>query len=158
MALPPSPYGSPPIYLPFSAVTAPLQQTPSQFTSSQSYAWMWIPFAPVTDAGWNEALHAVLPVVNDPYHELLNYPLPANQPNVIIPFAVPKQSPVLLLSGPMIVNTVDAAPLTGLSFTVTNISTSLLGIVLNANLPAGTGSAGPSVSNYTFQGLVTVVG
>ena len=116
---------------------------------------MWIPFAPVTDAGWNEALHAVLPVVNDPYHELLNYPLPANQPNVIIPFQVAKQSPVLLLSGPMIVNAIDTNPLTGLAFTVTNISTSLLGIVLNANLPVG---ANPPASNYSFQGLVTVVG
>ena len=138
-----------PVYLPFSAVATPLAQTAAPFTSSSTYSWSWYPFAPVVDAGWNEALWAVIPVVNDAYHELLNFPLPVGQANVVIPFQFEKVSPVLLLSGPMIVNTVDNNPLSNLSFTITNISTSLLAVSLSANVDS---------ANYLFQGLVTVVG
>ena len=159
-ALPPSPYGSPPIYMPFSAVAGPLQQNASQFVTSAGFCWAWYPFAPIVDAGWNEALHAVLPVTNNAYHELINYAMPTNTQDMIIPFSVEKVSPVLLLSGPMIVNTVDANPLSGLSFTVTNISTSLLAIQLDALLPPPDPPADQSsaVSNYRFMALVTVVG
>ena len=138
-----------PIYLPFSAVQPPLTQNPSQFVTSSGYAWAYQPFAPVVDAGWNEALHAVMPVVPSAYSEIINYMMPANVQDMIIPFQVEKVSPVLLLSGPMIVNVIDATPLTGLGFTVTNISTSLLAIQLNALLDTG---------NYMFRALVTVVG
>jgi hypothetical protein len=74
--------------------------------------------------------------------------MPAGVQDMIIPFQVEKVSPALLLSGPMIVNVVDAEPLTGLSFTVTNLSTSLLAIQLNALLDS---------ANYVFNALVTVV-
>lgn len=148
MALPRNPYGSPPIYLPFSAVNAPLQQIPSGFEATYGCAGYRKPFAPVVDAGWNEALHGVIPVSADPYHELLDYPLPQGIQDVIIPFQVAKVSPVLIISGPMIVNMVDPSPLTGLSFTVTNISTALLAVQLNALLDS---------RNYRFTGLVTVV-
>jgi hypothetical protein len=137
-----------PIYLPFSSVVQPLTQAPSQFSGGQSVTWGWQPFAPVVDAGWNEALWAVIPVTNDAYHELVNFALPSGANSAVIPFAVEKVSPALLLSGPMIVNTVDANPLSNLTFTVTNISTSLLAISLSSNLDSG---------NYKFQGLVTVV-
>lgn len=152
----PPPY--PPIYLPFSAVAGPLQQNASQFVTSVGSEWAWYPFAPIVDAGWNEALHAVMPVVNNAYHELLDYQMPAGEQDMVIPFCVEKVSPFLLLSGPMIVNVVDVNPLTGLSFTVTNISTSLLTIQLNALLPAAAAPAGPLLSNYHFRALVTVVG
>jgi hypothetical protein len=135
--------------LPFSAVAQPLQQQPSGFISTAGFCWGWQPFAPVVDAGWNQALHAVLPVTADPYHELINYAMPVGVADMVIPLAVEKVSPVLLLSGPMISNFVDASPLTGLSFTVINMSTSLLVIQLNALLDS---------SNYRFQALVTVVG
>jgi hypothetical protein len=75
--------------------------------------------------------------------------MPAGVQDMIIPFAVEKVSPAILLSGPMIINTVDASPLTGLSFTVLNISTSLLVIQLNALLDS---------PNYIFQALARVVG
>lgn len=136
-------------YLPFSAVVPPLEQTATNLIAAENWFWALTPFAPVTDAGWNDVLQAVLPVTADPYHELLNVKLPINQPAVSIPFKVEKVSPVLLLTGPMIVNIVDSSPLTGLSFTVTNLSTSLINILLNMNLPT---------ANYTFQALVTVVG
>jgi hypothetical protein len=114
------------------------------------------------DAGWNQALHAVLPVTSNPYHELISYQMPSGIQDMVIPFAVEKVSPVLLLSGPMIVNVVDEEPLTGLGFTVLNISTSLLVIQLNALLPpldAETNPPGASaLSNYVFKALVTVVG
>lgn len=155
--LPPSPYGSPPIYLPFSAVDPPMRQVPSLFVTSAGYSWGWYPFAPVVDAGWNEALHAVLPIQPTPYNELIDFVLPPLTQDIIIPFCVEKVSPVLLLSGPMILNTVDADPLTGLSFTVMNLSTSLMAIQLNAFLPEKV----PPVSgqsNYRFRALVTVVG
>lgn len=148
MALPRNPYGSPPIYLPFSAVEAPLLQNPSGFEQTYGCTGYRKPFSPVVDAGWNEALHGVIPVSADPYHELLNYPLPEGIQDVIIPFVVPKVSPVIVLSGPMIVNMVDLRPLTGLSFTVTHISTALLALQMNALLDS---------RNYRFTGLVTVV-
>lgn len=152
----PPPY--PPIYLPFSAVAGPLQQSPSAFVSSVGSEWAWYPFAPVVDAGWNEALHAVMPVCNNAYHEIINYFLPANVQDMVIPFAVEKVSPFLLLSGPMIGNSIDPNPLTGLSFTVTNLSTSLMEIQLNAKLPAAAPPRGPLFSNYGFRALITVVG
>lgn len=149
MALPPNPYGSPPIYLPFSSVERPLLQTPSLFTTSCGFRLFWQPFAPVTDEGWNEALHAVLPVVPDPWHELIDYKLPAGELNIIIPFLVEKVSPVILITGPMIVNTVDTDPLAGVTFVIVNISTSLLAIKLNMVLDTG---------NYHLMTLATVVG
>jgi hypothetical protein len=109
----------------------------------------------VVDAGWNDALHAVLPVEATPYHELIDYAMPSMMQDMVIPFRVEKVSPVLLLSGPMILNVVDPTPLTGLSFTVTNLSTSLMGIQLNALLPVVPAS---STSNYRFRGLISVVG
>jgi hypothetical protein len=81
--------------------------------------------------------------------ELIDYAMPMGVQDMVIPFAVEKVSPVLLLSGPMIVNFVDGNPLTGLSFTVLNISTSLLVIQLNALLDS---------PNYRFKSLITVVG
>lgn len=138
-----------PVYLPFSGVAAPLSQNPSQFTSTTGYSWGPYPFAPVVDAGWNEALWAVIPVTNDAYHELVNYAIPNGANAAVVPFQFTKVSPVLLLSGPMIVNSVDTNPLSNLTFTVTNISTSLLAISLSANVDS---------ANYLFQGLVTVVG
>jgi hypothetical protein len=147
--LPPSPYGSPPIYLPFSAVEAPLQQSPSAFVTSTGYAWSWYPFAPITDAGWNQWLRPVILPQPSPYAELIDYAMPQGVQDMIIPFAVEKISPVILLSGPMIVNVVDASPLTGLSFTVTNLSTALMAIQLDALLDS---------ANYRFKGFVQVVG
>jgi hypothetical protein len=161
-SLPPSPYGSPPVYLPFSAVQAPLEQNPSLFSSSAGFCWSWFPFAPVVDAGWNQALHAVVPVVPSPYSEIINFQMPPNVQDMIIPFGVEKVSPVILLSGPMIINVVDASPLTGLGFTVLNVSTSLLVIQLNALLPVpelpSHGPEGNPLSNYWFRALATVVG
>lgn len=115
-------------------------------------------------------LHAVLPIMASPYFELIDYEMPAGVQDMIIPFSVEKVSPVIMLSGPMIINVVDMNPLTGLSFTVTNISTSLLAIQLNALLPAKDEVTGPlpgggsvedgssDVSNYRFRALATVVG
>jgi hypothetical protein len=155
------------VYLPFSAVAAPLQQNPSLFSSSTGFCWSWYPFAPVVDAGWNQALHAVVPITASPYSELINFQMPPNEQDMIIPFSVEKVSPVILLSGPMILNTVDENPLTGLSFTVLNVSTSLLVIQLNALLPEQDAGPPPEppppqpfppVSNYWFRALATVVG
>jgi hypothetical protein len=109
----------------------------------------WMPFAPVTEAGWCQVLKPVLPIPATMYGELINYTMPEGVQDMIIPFAVEKVSPVLLLSGPMITNFVDASPLTGLSFTVVNMSTSLLVIQLNALLDS---------PNYRFMALVQVVG
>jgi hypothetical protein len=138
-----------PIYLPFSAVEAPLQQNASYFVSSTGYWWDWYPFAPNVEPGWNDTLRPVPSFEASPYGELIDYGMPQGVADMIIPFSVEKISPVLLLSGPMIVNVVDDNPLTGLSFTVTNISTSLLVIKLNALLDTG---------NYRFKGFVRVVG
>lgn len=164
-ALPPSPYGSPPIYLPFSAVEGPLTQNPMQFVyvTSKGYQWCWYPFAPVVDAGWNQVLQAVTPLQPTPYYELINYQMPSGIQDMIIPFLVEKVSPVILLSGPMIINVVDETPLTGLGFTVTNISTSLLAIQLNALLPAAAQLTEEelttsNLSNYWFRALATVQG
>lgn len=159
--LPPSPYGSPPIYLPFSAVDIPLQQNPSQFISSAGHWWLWYPFAPVCEPGWNAALQAVPPIQASPYRELIDYQMPVGEQDMIIPFEVEKVSPVILLSGPMIANFLDANPLTGLAFTVLNMSTSLLVIQLNALLPAGdpaTTTPESPLSNYRFKAMATVVG
>lgn len=114
-----------------------------------------MPFAPVTEAGWLN-LVACCPVVPDMFQELINYVMPSGVQDMIIPFAVAKISPVILLSGPMILNSVDAAPLSGLSFTVMNLSTSLMAIQLNAILPEGA-VVGSGLSNYVFRGLVMVV-
>lgn len=157
--LPASPYGSPPIYLPFSAVDAPLQQNPSAFATSTGLAWAWYPFAPITEAGWNQWLEPVIAPQPSPYCELINYRMPSHTQDIIIPFLVEKVSPVILLSGPMIVNVVDASPLTGLSFTVFNISTALIAIQLNALLPdPDTGPVAGGLSNYYFRAFAQVAG
>jgi len=79
--------------------------------------------------------------------EYLDYALPAGIQDVIIPFAVEKISPALLLMGAMIINLVDASPLSGVAFIVEHMSTSLIAIQLNCLLDSG---------NYRFQALVTV--
>ena len=148
-ALPTNPYGSPPIYLPFSEVASPLTQSPSLFSVNAGMYWRnWYPFAPVTCPGWNEGLHPVCPITATPYGELIDYAMPMGVQDMIIPFAVEKVSPGLLLSGPMISNFVDVNPLCGLAFTVLNISTSLLVIQLNALMES---------PNYVFSALVSGV-
>jgi len=85
--------------------------------------------------------------------------MPANQQDMVIVFAVEKVSPVILLSGPMIMNVVDRDPLTGLAFTVTNLSTALVAIQLNALLPAAVPPSSPAgLSNYYFKAFAQVVG
>jgi len=79
----------------------------------------------------------------------LDYALPQGIQDVLIPFAVEKISPVLLLNGPQIINLVDSAPFANVSFCVTNMATSSLCIQLNCLLDSG---------NYRFQALVTVMG
>jgi hypothetical protein len=105
----------------------------------------------------------VTPLQPTPYYELINYQMPSGIQDMIIPFLVEKVSPVILLSGPMIINVVDETPLTGLGFTVTNISTSLLAIQLNALLPAAAQLTEEelttsNLSNYWFRALATVQG
>lgn len=166
MPLPPSPYGSPPIYLPFSAVQAPLTQSPSGFSEVPPIyglagaGWRGAPFAPVTTPG--APFQLVTSAVPSMWAELVDQALPANTQDIIISFAIEKISPNLALTGPMIINVVDLDPLTGLSFTVMNISTALLAIQLNALLPdKGSFQTPPVVTgttNYRFRSYVTVVG
>jgi len=157
--MPTNPPPSPPIYLPFSAVEAPLQQEASCFVTSFGMMWWLQPFAPVTEAGWNETLRCVGPITPNKYSEIVDYVLPSGVQDVLIPFAVEKISPVVMLTGPMIINVIDDPSdlLVGLSFTLTNISTSSLSIQMNAILPSGSGPD-PSLSNYRWRSLVTVVG
>jgi hypothetical protein len=137
-----------PVYLPFSGVKAPLSTKASPYTAGQPFAREWVPFAPVADAGWNDTLRPVIPITPSPYQEVISFALPANQQDVLVPFTVEKVSPALLLTGPMIVNTVDSDPLSGIGFVITNLSTGLLTLQLNCLLPT---------TNYIFQALVSVV-
>jgi len=138
-----------PIYLPFSAVQSPLTQFPSEFVNSGGYGRYWFPFARVAEAGWNEALHPVITLQPSKWSEAIDWPLKAGVQDQIVPFAVEKISPVILLNGAMIVNEVDPLPYANVSFIVTNLSTSLLAIQLNCLLDSG---------NYRFQALAMVIG
>jgi hypothetical protein len=137
------------VYLPFTSVASPLGMVPSLFTVGQHFWRGRVPYSPITDAGgWNETLRSVIPVRSNPYDELVEYRLPENRQEILIPFKVEKVSPALILAGPMIFNVVDEEPFANVNFMVTNLSTSLMTLQLNCLLDS---------ENYWFRSLVSVV-
>ena len=57
--------------------------------NQMSFAWGRYPYARVVNAGWHEALHVVIPVESNPYHELIRCRLLTEEiQDVLIPFAV----------------------------------------------------------------------